>query len=55
MPNPMGRPRTTVADLPAEWESMMREAAQDGASAVGHLLHGRRPRMAWLVRGIAPV
>jgi len=30
----MGRPRTTVADLPAEWESMMREAAQDGASAV---------------------
>ena len=34
MPNPMGRPRTTVADLPAEWESMMREAAQDGASAV---------------------
>ena len=30
----MGRPRTTVADLPEEWESMMREAAQDGASAV---------------------
>lgn len=30
----MGRPRTTVADLPAEWETMMREAAQSGASAV---------------------
>lgn len=29
-----GRPRTTVADLPDEWETMMRKAAQGGASAV---------------------
>lgn len=30
----LGRPRTTVKDLPSDWEAMMREASQDGASAV---------------------
>lgn len=30
----VGRPRTTVNDLPPEWGSMMHEAAQEGASAV---------------------
>ena len=29
-----GRPRTTVKDLPVDWETIMREAAQEGASAV---------------------
>lgn len=30
----MGRPRTTVKDLPDNWIAIMREASQDGASAV---------------------
>lgn len=30
----LGRPRTTIKDLPSDWEVMMREASQDGASAV---------------------
>jgi len=31
---PVGRPRTTTADLPDDWENIMREAAQEGASDV---------------------
>lgn len=34
MTRPVGRPRTTVNDLPVDWEALMREAAQGGASAV---------------------
>lgn len=31
---PIGRPRTTIDSLPDDWESIMREASQEGASAV---------------------
>ena len=34
MANPVGRPRTKVSDLPHDWESLVCEAAQDGASDV---------------------
>ena len=34
MANPVGRPRTTTSDLPDDWENIMREAAQEGASDV---------------------
>lgn len=33
MTNPVGRPRTKLSDLPANWEDLMMTAAQDGASA----------------------
>lgn len=31
---PVGRPRTTVDDLPENWQEIMRECGQDGGSAV---------------------
>ena len=31
MANPVGRPRTKLNDLPADWESIICMAAQDGA------------------------
>ena len=34
MANPVGRPRTNIRDLPDDWENIMREAAQEGASDV---------------------
>ena len=34
MANPVGRPRTKLSDLPHDWESLVCEAAQDGASDV---------------------
>ena len=34
MANPVGRPRTTIKDLPEDWEFLVTEAAQDGASDV---------------------
>lgn len=33
-PNPVGRPRTTIEDLPAGWQDIMKQAAQGGASNV---------------------
>jgi hypothetical protein len=32
--NPVGRPRTTVDDLPEGWQDIMRTCGQDGGSAV---------------------
>ncbi len=32
--NPVGRPRTTVEDLPEDWETIMLDNAQEGASAL---------------------
>ena len=32
--NPVGRPRTTTDDLPANWQDVMRECGQEGGSAV---------------------
>ena len=32
--NPVGRPRTTLNDLPDDWERIVCDAAQNGASAV---------------------
>lgn len=32
---PLGRPRTTVDDLPAEWKTIMREEAQSGSGVTG--------------------
>ena len=34
MPNPVGRPRTTVEDLPANWKEIMADCGQEGGSAV---------------------
>ena len=34
MANPVGRPRTKLNDLPADWESIICMAAQDGAADV---------------------
>ena len=34
MANHVGRPRTKLNDLPADWESIICMAAQDGASDV---------------------
>lgn len=34
MANPVGRPRTTVDDLPEDWQAIMRECGQEGGSAV---------------------
>lgn len=34
MTNPVGRPRTSLKDLPEDWESLVIDAAQDGASDV---------------------
>lgn len=33
-PNPVGRPRTTIADLPEGWQDTIKQAAQGGASNV---------------------
>lgn len=33
-PNPVGRPRTTIEDLPKGWQDTMKQAAQGGASNV---------------------
>lgn len=33
MANPVGRPRTTTADLPDDWKEIMRACGQDGGSA----------------------
>lgn len=33
MANPVGRPRTTVDDLPADWQEIMQECGQEGGSA----------------------
>jgi len=34
MTNPVGRPRTTTADLPDDWHEIVRQCGQDGQSAV---------------------
>ena len=34
MANPVGRPRTTIDDLPEDWEQLICDAAQEGASAI---------------------
>jgi len=34
MANPVGRPRTTIKDLPDDWESLICDAGQEGASIV---------------------
>lgn len=34
IPKPPGRPRTTTADLPKDWESQLRKLAQEGAGRV---------------------
>lgn len=34
MTNPIGRPRTTTADLPHDWHEIVRQCGQDGQSAV---------------------
>lgn len=34
MANPVGRPRTTVDDLPSDWKDILMSCGQDGGSAV---------------------
>ena len=34
MANPVGRPRTTVDDLPQDWEQIIMDCGQEGGSAV---------------------
>jgi len=34
MANPVGRPRTTIKDLPEDWENLICEAGQEGASII---------------------
>jgi hypothetical protein len=34
MTNPVGRPRTTIEDLPDNWKEIMRECGQEGGSII---------------------
>lgn len=34
MANPVGRPRTKLSDLPKDWQNLVCEAAQEGASII---------------------
>jgi hypothetical protein len=35
---PVGRPRTTVEDLPADWQEIMRAEAQDGGGPTAYMV-----------------
>lgn len=47
MANPVGRPRTTIDDLPEDWEQIMVEIAQEGGSKVECMANLGINRGAW--------
>lgn len=36
--NPVGRPRTTIEDLPADWEEVMKAEAQEGGGPTAYMV-----------------
>lgn len=47
MANPVGRPRTTLADLPPDWKEIMIDVSQEGGSKVEAMARLGINRGAW--------